>query len=127
MGVIRQTKSVNTILSYFNKGYEAVSVVHLVGQLQNQMNKTTVYRILDRLEDEGVLHSFSGTKGLKWYAKCHDCSTHHHNDIHPHFECSECGKVECLDVSIPIPKINNRHIETADVLLTGQCVDCKEN
>ena len=125
MGVIRKTKSVTTILSYFSDGHQAISVVDLVERLSSDMNKTTVYRVLDRLEDEGLIHSFSGAKGLTWYAKCHDCSTHSHQDVHPHFECKECGKVECLDVSIELPQINNRHIETADVLLTGQCDDCK--
>ena len=124
MSIKRKTKSVNTILSIFEKGREAVSVVDLVGRLDKEMNKTTVYRILERLENEGEIHSFVGTNGLKWYAKCYHCTAHNHKDVHPHFECRDCGKVECLDVSIPIPKVNNRHIITVDVLLTGQCADC---
>ena len=126
MGIVRKTKALDTILSFFEATDCAVSVVELVNKVSTQMNKTTVYRILDRLEDEGVVHSFSGTKGLKWYAKCHECSTQHHNDLHPHFECKECGKVECLDVSIELPQIDNRHVETADVMLTGQCDDCAQ-
>ena len=33
------------------------------------MNKTTVYRILDRFEKEGILHWFIDNDGLKRYAK----------------------------------------------------------
>ncbi len=124
MSIKRKTKSVNTILSIFDKRDDAVSVVDLVEHLKENMNKTTVYRILERLENEGRLHSFTGTNGYKWYAKCHHCSTDHHDDIHPHFECKDCGKVECLDINIAIPKLDNRHIISADVLLTGQCADC---
>ncbi len=124
MGIKRKTKSVNTILSIFENGEEALSVVDLVDQLRKQMNKTTVYRVLERLENEGAIHSFSGTNGLKWYAKCHECSADHHNDIHPHFECEDCGKVECLEINISIPKIEDRNIQSADVLLKGQCTDC---
>ena len=124
MGVVRKTKALDTILSFFQATDRAVSVVELVNKVSTQMNKTTVYRILDRLEDEGVVHSFSGTKGLKWYAKCHQCSTEHHNDLHPHFECKECGKVECLDLNITIPQVADRQIESADLILTGKCVDC---
>ncbi len=124
MSIKRKTKSVNRILSIFEHGYEALSVVELVQQLKDEMNKTTVYRILERLEKEGTIHSFSGTNGLKWYARCQNCTTHQHNDLHPHFECNNCGKVECLDVNITIPKMNNRYIESANIMLKGQCTDC---
>lgn len=124
MTVRRKTKSVNKILSIFENRQEALSVVDLVEELKEDMNKTTVYRILERLENEGTIHSFTGTTGLKWYAKCHQCSSHQHNDTHPHFECKECGKVECLEINISIPEISNRNIQSADVILTGQCADC---
>lgn len=124
MGIKRKTKSVQQILAVFEKSHEAVSVVDLIGRLEGEMNKTTVYRILERLEGDGIIHSFTGTNGYKWYAKCRSCTEHHHDDVHPHFECKNCGKVECLDIDIVIPKLNNRHVESADVLLIGQCADC---
>ncbi|MCT4630970.1 Fur family transcriptional regulator [Winogradskyella sp.] len=124
MSIVRKTKSVNIILSKFDKGHEALSVVDLVEELKEDMNKTTVYRVLDRLENDGTIHSFTGTNGLKWYAKCYQCTSHHHNDVHPHFECNACGKVECLDLNIAIPQIKNRNIETASIMLKGQCSDC---
>jgi Fur family ferric uptake transcriptional regulator len=80
MSIVRKTKSVNIILSKFDKGHEALSVVDLVEELKEDMNKTTVYRILERLESEGTIHSFTGTNGLKWYAKCYQCTSHHHNE-----------------------------------------------
>lgn len=124
MSVVRKTKSVKTLMSIFKESGTALSVVELVEQLKKEMNKTTVYRILDRLEQDGTIHSFTGSNGLKWYAKCSNCSRQHHEDTHPHFECRDCGKVECLEVDMSIPKLKNRHIDTANVLLTGQCADC---
>lgn len=124
MSIMRRTKSLSTILSIFESGDEALSVVYLVDQLKGQMNKTTVYRILERLENDGTIHSFSGTNGLKWYAKCHECTAHHHNDVHPHFECKDCGKVECLEVNITIPKLNSRNVQSAHILLIGKCTNC---
>lgn len=126
MSIKRRTKSLNAILAVFEESQEALSVVDLVERFHDKMNKTTVYRILERLEDEGLIHSFTGTNGLKWYAKDHICEARNSHDIHPHFECNKCGKVECLEVDIPMPKINNRHIESADVLFTGQCADCMD-
>ena len=89
MGVIRKTKALSTVLSIFESKNEAKSVVSLIELVKGDMNKTTVYRILDRLEQDGIIHSFNGKDGLKWYAKCEGCSAHKHSDTHPHFQCTE--------------------------------------
>lgn len=69
MGVIRNTKSVKILLDEFNND-DAISVIELIRRLNTELNKTTIYRVLDKLEDDGILHSFLGKKGIKWYAKC---------------------------------------------------------
>ena len=124
MGIIRKTKSVKTLLHAFEQTNDAISVVELVKRLHQEMNKTTVYRILDRLEEDGVLHSFMDKDGLKWYAKCSDCSVGHHTDTHPHFQCSECGKVECLTFDVKIPSLPNHKVDSAVFLLVGLCGEC---
>ena len=125
MGIKRKTKSVQALLDIFDQSDNAWSVVDLVEKLSSEMNKTTVYRILDRFQDEGLLHSFTDTNGLKWYAQCVDCSQHNHDDVHPHFQCKTCGKVECLSAEIPLPSFPSYQVDNAEILLTGQCSDCK--
>jgi len=124
MGVIRKTKSVKLILNEFEESSSAISVITLIERLHNEMNKTTIYRVLDKLEDDGFLHSFLGKNGHKWYAKCQGCSSTIHHDIHPHFQCLSCGKVDCLNIDILIPEIKNRKVEVSQVLLQGKCEDC---
>jgi len=124
MGVLRKTKSVKIVLNEFDKDSSAISVITLVERLGSEMNKTTVYRILDRLEDDGLLHSFLGKNGHKWYAKCDGCSSAIHHDIHPHFQCVSCGRVDCLDVNVSIPQIPNRKVEVSQILLQGTCEEC---
>jgi len=126
MGVIRKTKSVKAILNEFENQNQALSSVELVERFTNQMNKTTVYRILERLEDDGILHSFKGEDNLQWFAKCHGCNSHKHEDLHPHFQCKTCGKTECLEVNIPVPSLKQHHVEKAEFLLIGQCSECIE-
>ena len=84
------------------------------------MNKTTVYRILERFENEEILHSFRGKDGLKYYIK-----SKKHSSAHPHFQCRDCGKTECLHVNVPIPSVADYKIDTVDLLLIGQCKDCR--
>lgn len=124
MGIRRQTASVKLLWQQFEQSNDALSVVELVKQLEEAMNKTTVYRILERMEQEGKLHSFTGKDGLKWYAKCQECSSEHHIDVHPHFQCNDCGKVECLSVEVHIPKLTEHQIDRAQILLLGQCGTC---
>jgi len=124
MGVVRKTKSVNNLLELFEHTKEALSAIDLVKRLESEMNKTTVYRILERLEDEGILHGFKGKDGLQWYARCKGCSASHHADLHPHFQCRVCGKTECLDIELSVPSVPQHKIDSAVLLLFGQCEDC---
>ena len=124
MGIIRNTKSVKTLLRVFEQTNSAISVTDLVKQLRQEMNKTTVYRILDRLEDEGTLHFFTGKDGLRWCAKCEESSSSHQLDSHPHFQCRNCGKTECLFIDVSIPPISKYKIDSAEILLIGLCEDC---
>ncbi len=124
MGIIRKTQSVEIVLQEFNINASAISVIELVKRLNSKMNKTTVYRILDKLESDGVLHSFLNNNGIKWYAKCAGCSKSHHSDTHPHFQCTECGKIDCLAVDVVIPTIPNRKITASQILLQGKCEAC---
>jgi len=124
MGILRKTKSVKLVLSEFTENRNSDSVINLVNRLKSEMNKTTVYRILENLEDDGVLHSFLDKNGHKWYAKCKDCSSSNHNDHHPHFQCISCGKIECLSIKLALPEIPNHKVEVLQVLLQGKCEDC---
>jgi len=124
MGVTRQTKKVKTLVEIFESNKNAISVVDLVKRLENEMNKTTVYRILDKLMDDGFVHSFVGKGGLKWYAKCQNCSCDTHNDVHPHFQCKVCGSVKCLSVKFKLPLIEDHQIESINLLMSGVCNKC---
>ena len=56
-------RSVQLIIDALKEN-KAVSIIELVDRFSDKMNKTTVYRILDRLEKSGILHSFLDQKGI---------------------------------------------------------------
>lgn len=111
-------------MQLFEGNLGATSAVDLVEGLHNQMNKTTVYRILERLENDGLIHSFIGNDGLRWYAKCEGCSSERHIDAHPHFQCLQCGKVDCLELDLALPEVGDYKIQSAALFLTGYCSGC---
>ena len=126
MGISRNTKTVQLLLNLFVKEDNALSVVDLVSILSNQMNKTTVYRILHRLEEAGILHSFVDKNGLKRYAKGSQRTSSPDNQInHPHFLCEDCGISTCLPLKISTPSLPNYVIKSSEQLYLGQCKDCR--
>lgn len=125
MSIIRKTKSVRLILSAFNDNKDAISIVELINKFNKKMNKTTVYRVLERLEKSNILHSFVGKDGLKRYAKGEKNSNSKKIlNTHPHFLCEDCGTSSCIPIDIIIPSIPNYTIKTSEHLLIGQCKNC---
>ena len=124
MARISDTKSLRLLLNRFGKSCEALSVVSLIEEFKGQMNRTTVYRILSRLEDIGTLRSFSGHGGLKWYTINQTKPDLVPETVYPHFQCSLCGKTERLSNDIEIPEITNYKVRTASFLILGNCHEC---
>ena len=125
MSIVRKTKTVKLLLQTFKQTTEAISVVELVSKFSKNMNKTTVYRILDRLEESGILHSFVDQDGLKRYAKGEQKTKSSNKlSMHPHFLCEDCGTSSCLPIKISIPSIPNYTIKSSEHLLIGQCKNC---
>ena len=96
----------------------------LVSLFANSMNKSTIYRILNKLEDDNIIHSFIGLHGLKWYAKCSGCTTQEHYDNHPHFQCENCNEVRCIKGSIQPSELIGSKFYVTKILLTGLCDRC---
>ena len=124
MGVIRKTKHFQRILSEFPKSHTAISANSLVSLFANTMNKSTIYRILNKLEDDSAIHSFVGLNGLKWYAKCSGCTSEEHYDNHPHFQCEGCNLVKCIENAKNQPEFIGYEFKVKNVLLTGLCNKC---
>ncbi len=126
MSISRKTKTVKLLLNLFDQEENAISAVDLISFFSNDMNKTTVYRILNRLEESGVLHSFIGKDGLKRYARGDQRPTASNEySMHPHFLCEECGISTCLPLKISTPSIPNYIINSSEQLYLGQCKDCQ--
>jgi len=124
MGVVRKTKHLEQVLQVFRQSNEALSAGMLLDILDNATNKSTVYRMLDKLEDDGVIHSFLTMDQIRFYALCKGCSSGRHVDSHAHFHCTSCKRVSCVSEEIVLPTPGRARITSAQVLLTGQCESC---
>lgn len=87
-------------------------------------DRVTIYRVLERLMEEGVIHKIVNVDGVVKYAGCHSCSKKHsHNHIH--FSCQKCKAVTCLydvEPSFKLPK--NYKVSEMNFTLSGLCPQC---
>ena len=93
------------------------------------INKTTVYRILDLLVEKGVVERIRGGGRSFRYGM----APNENHPSHPHFYCKECGNLECLSpdgLSVELENLRRTFpgiIEKVEVRLDGICKNCLRN
>lgn len=131
MKVTRNTIAKSTILELIQKSENALSQADIQKQIGDLCNRVTIYRILDRLIEEGEVHKIVNIDGVTKFAACHDCEAHHHHHSHQshhnhiHFSCLKCQSVTCLDNIEPNYKLPpNYVVQEANFMLSGYCPEC---
>ncbi|SEB96890.1 Fur family transcriptional regulator, ferric uptake regulator [Tenacibaculum sp. MAR_2009_124] len=123
---MRNTTSLLAIRNYLQNTDVAISAVELVDHFSDRFNKTTIYRVLTRLENVGEIHSVLGNDANTYYATCSStCSEHDHNHNHVHKQCKKCGELSCTEVQLKTPETDGFKVEEARVLLVGLCKNCQ--
>lgn len=103
---LKHTKQRIRVLEEIAMGTVAISQPELEKKLGKEIDRVTLYRILNTYEDKGILHRIMDMNGTANYAICSSsCSAEHHHDEHVHFNCTNCQKIYCLDVKIPAIKM----------------------
>lgn len=107
----------------------ALTAQEMLGLIRarRRVNKVTVYRILEDFTRRGMIRRLS----LEGRVNHYELACEHHPP-HPHFQCSTCKEVQCLE-PMPLTKVwselqgpvGNRadHIE---VRVAGLCHKCRE-
>lgn len=123
---LKHTKQRVRVLEEIGAETAAVSQPELEKKLGKEIDRVTLYRILNAYEEKGILHRVMDMNGTANFAICRSsCSEGHHHDEHLHFNCTQCLKLFCLDVSVPKIK-TPKGFETNSLNLTayGVCDKC---
>ena len=126
MKTARNTPAKSAILELIKKSDVALSHIEIQRLTGDLCDRVTIYRILDRLITEDVIHRIATPEGILKYASCHhnhDNQQHTHN--HVHFSCEKCNSVTCLDSVEPsfiMPE--NYLVEQINFSLSGLCPKC---
>ncbi len=123
---LRTTPSRQEILHLFLEKDYALSHGDIEKEIDNSLDRVTVYRTLKTFLDKGLIHKVLDDEGSLKYALCNEGCTlagHHHN--HVHFKCISCGQTNCLDVEIPPVKLPKGYkAKELNVLIQGICENC---
>lgn len=122
----RNTPSKTAILELISTSKVALSHIEIQNMLNGLCDRVTIYRILERLVNEDLVHKIATPHGTVKYASCnHKHENHSHSHQHIHFNCDKCLAVTCLENIEPIFKIPEDYIvKEMNFTLTGLCPNC---
>lgn len=125
------TRQKREILSFLQQhDLEPYSVDDLVFEMQEQgekIGRTTVYRHLESLTEQGRVHKYQNAQGVTRYQHVENadaCASHFH------MMCKSCGRlyhVSCRlmsDLSDHIFTDHNFKLDTRETMLVGVCSRC---
>lgn len=122
----RNTKSTSEVLSILNDANSALSHEMIQEKMSEKIDRATIYRILSRFLEDGVVHEIIADDNKKYFALCEDCEVnhqHHHN--HFHFRCLSCGSVECLEEEVNVNLPKGYRAVGFNGLVSGYCLNCE--
>jgi Fur family ferric uptake transcriptional regulator len=121
----RNTPAKNTILNLLKNAGNALSQEMIEAEVKGEMDRVTIYRVLNSFCEDGVTHRILSDEGKYYFALCLDCGDHeHHTHDHFHFRCVGCQKVECLEEQVTVQLPQGYRKESISSWVTGYCAGC---
>ena len=126
------TKQQETVLNFFKENSEMQFTADETAKAleHSSVGKSTVYRIVAKLCENGVLKRFSGEKGkgakYQYADKCETCEEHFH------LKCLKCGKLvhlenELSDTVLSLMQAHDFEVNEELTMLVGKCRNCKNS
>ncbi len=121
----RNTPAKNEILKMFQNTDVALSQDMIEEKMEGNIDRVTIYRILNSFYEDGIVHRVTSDEGKYFYALCTTCKKEDHQHDHFHFRCLSCNTVECLDNKADIQVPKGYVMENVNLLISGYCKTCR--
>lgn len=121
----RSTPTKEAVMSVLAASAKAMSQDAIEQNIKIDIDKATIYRVLNRFCEDGLVHKIVADDGKQYFALCVKCDDKKKlPDNHFHFRCTNCQTIECLPamVNFSIPK--GYRVEKLNCVLIGLCKDC---
>lgn len=119
----RNTPTKEAVLNVLTKTNKAMSQDDIEQHISIDINRSTIYRVLNRFCEEGVLHRIVGENGKQYFA----LGVKHNKTLvehHLHFRCIKCETIECLPGGVEYTLPENYFVENVNFVLSGTCKEC---
>ncbi|SNZ00413.1 Fur family transcriptional regulator, ferric uptake regulator [Flagellimonas pacifica] len=122
----RNTPTKEAVLDVLITTGKAMSQDAIEREIDININRATIYRVLNRFCEDGILHRIVAEDGKQYFAMCINCDENPKPLYHFHFRCIKCETIECLpkEVNFSLPK--DYLIENVNCVLSGVCKDCSQ-
>ena len=121
----RNTPTKEAVLNLLMNSRNALSQDAIERQLDIEINRATIYRVLNRFCEDGIVHKIVAEDGKQYFAICKKCENPQEViQPHFHFRCLSCDTIECLQVPVECSVPNGYEIQNANCVLTGTCNNC---
>lgn len=122
------TKQKDIILDIIKKEKKEFTVKDIYDKVKNKTGLTTVYRLVDKLVDEGRLSKNISKDNVTYYQYLEECN----HDNHFYLKCESCGNmihVDCDCIGDLTKHIFNEHkfnLSHDHIIINGLCSNCSK-
>lgn len=120
----RNTPTQDAVLAVLAEADEAMSQDVIEQSIGIEINRATIYRILNRFCEDGVLHRVVAEDGKQHFALGTRNQKEGLEHNHFHFRCIKCKVVECLPIKVNYELPDGYSVESVNCVLTGICKKC---
>ena len=120
----RNTATQEAVLSVLTNKKKAMSQDVIVKEMNVDADRATIYRILNRFCEDGLVHKVVADDGKQYFAVCVKTNEKKIPKHHFHFRCTVCETIECLPSQVEFTVPKKYKILQMNCVLVGICRDC---
>ena len=123
------TKQKELILNIIKNEKKSFTIKDIYEKVNNNTGLTTIYRLVDKLVNDGLLIKEISKDNITYYQYLEECK----EENHFYLKCNKCGRLihidcDCIkDLTNHITKEHNFILNKENIILNGLCNKCKEN
>jgi Fur family transcriptional regulator, ferric uptake regulator len=121
----RSTPTKEAVRTVLTSSRRAMSQDAIERQIGIDIDRATIYRVLNRFVEDGEVHKIVADDGKQYFAICVKCDEKTIPDNHFHFRCTQCETIQCLPAMVEFTVPRGYKVQRMNCVLVGICKACK--